>query len=103
MSDLQVFKKFVPGILGLAVEPKGRIKRMSKRDMRDECYNCEHQRKIPGDSHISCVKPDSSMKGDRHGIRNGWFFYPFNFDPTWKTKLCKKYSPVKSKEVQADE
>jgi hypothetical protein len=23
------------------------------------------------------------IEGDEHGIRNGWFNHPFNFDPTW--------------------
>ena len=24
-----------------------------------------------------------NVKGNQHGIKNGWFNYPFNFDPTW--------------------
>jgi hypothetical protein len=23
------------------------------------------------------------IKGDPHGIRNGWFNWPYNFDPIW--------------------
>lgn len=34
------------------------------------------------------------MTGNRHGIRNGWFFYPMVFDPGWKTKLCSNYKEI---------
>ena len=56
-----------------------------------ECCSCKNRRNIPGDCHLSCVKPDPNMTGNPHGIRNGWFFYPFNFDPTWKEKNCANY------------
>ena len=62
-----------------------------KRDKMNECYHCEHKRAVPGNTHIQCVKPDADMVGNEHGIRNGWFFYPSLFDPTWKTKMCKNY------------
>jgi hypothetical protein len=30
------------------------------------------------------VNPDKlNIKGNPHGIRNGWFNWPMNFDPTW--------------------
>jgi len=64
---------------------------MDKRNMMNECYSCEHKRSIPGDCHIQCANPDRNMKGNTHGIANGWFMYPFNFDPTWKTKDCANY------------
>ncbi len=56
-----------------------------------KCYSCSHRRSIPGDCHSSCAKPDKEMTGNAHGIRNGWFMYPFNFDPTWMTKECSNY------------
>jgi len=31
------------------------------------------------------------MVGNLHGIKNGWFFYPLLFDPTWKEVMCKNY------------
>jgi len=62
-----------------------------KRDMRNECYHCKHKREVPGNAHIRCVKPDNKMEGDMHGIKNGWFFYPLLFDPTWKEKECSNY------------
>ena len=30
-------------------------------------------------------------EGDIHGIRSGWFFYPYLYDPVWKEKDCKNY------------
>lgn len=64
---------------------------MSKRNKRTECYTCVHRRSIPGDAHSFCSKPDLEMKGNPHGIKSGWFFYPINFDPVWKEKLCNNY------------
>jgi hypothetical protein len=57
----------------------------------NRCYECEHKRDIPGDCHISCVNPDPNMTGLEHGIRNGWFRYPHNFDPTWANRKCDNF------------
>ena len=62
-----------------------------ERDMRTECYSCKYLRRVPGNAHIMCVKPDYAMRGNAHGIRNGWFLYPFVFDPVWKEQLCANY------------
>lgn len=67
-----------------------------KRNMMDECYSCEHRRTIPGDAHTRCSNPDPEMTGDEHGIKSGWFNYPENFDPVWKTKFCNNYESHKS-------
>jgi hypothetical protein len=61
------------------------------RNKMSECWSCKNKRPIPGDAHISCAKPDANMTGNKHGIRSGWFMYPFNFDPVWKEKLCDNY------------
>jgi len=58
------------------------------RNINTECYACIHRRRIQGDEHSLCARPDPGMTGNQHGIQAGWFNYPFNFDPTWKTKLC---------------
>lgn len=55
---------------------------MSKPD----CYKCKHRRNLIGDCHSRCVHPRGdkvSVKGNLHGIKNGWFFWPVNFDPVW--------------------
>ena len=70
--------------------------------MKPNCYECTHRGTVPGDTHSCCRYPgnDSSLlgffspqnkenakklniKADLHGIRNGWFFWPNNFDPAW--------------------
>ena len=56
-----------------------------------KCSTCKHKRSIPGDCHISCVKPDPDMEGNLNGIKNGWFIYPVNFDPIWGIKDCANY------------
>jgi hypothetical protein len=61
----------------------------------NECYSCVSKRNIPGDRHIACATPDVTMTGNAHGIRSGWFFYPVNFDPVWKEKMCKNFSEIK--------
>jgi hypothetical protein len=55
------------------------------------CYKCTFKRDVPGDCHISCSNPDKGMKGNKHGIKNGWFFYPILFDPIWMEKECMNY------------
>jgi len=63
----------------------------TKRTITNECHLCKNKRNVPGDCHIKCIKPDKKMTGNEHGIREGWFLYPFNFDPTWKTKMCNNF------------
>ena len=48
-------------------------------------------KRIIGNAHIKCIKPDPDMSGNEHGIRMGWFMYPIIFDPTWKEKDCSNY------------
>lgn len=62
-----------------------------KRTEINECYMCKYRQTIPGDAHTQCTKPDLKMTGNSHGISNGWFWYPINFDPIWKTKLCSNF------------
>ena len=81
--------------------------------MKPNCYDCKYRGDLPGDAHSKCTHPDSmgddplgailgmlasvqrispvttngaitlNIKGSAHGIRNGWFNWPFNFDPVW--------------------
>ena len=68
----------------------------TERTIMDECYKCIHRRAIPGDCHTCCAKPDAAMTGNKHGIREGWFMYPINFDPTWKAKMCGNFEAVEN-------
>ncbi|MCP3681648.1 MAG: hypothetical protein GY861_03065 [bacterium] len=61
-----------------------------------ECYTCKHMTDVIGNTHIECLKPDINMIGASHGIRMGWFMYPFLFDPTWKMKPCDNFESVEA-------
>lgn len=80
---------------------------------KPNCYECIYRHSIPGDCHSCCAHPSVNklgdnplsvlfallgkrmanesyvtgeelhIKGNEHGIRNGWFCWPFNFDPIW--------------------
>lgn len=65
---------------------------MEKRNKMNECYRCKYKESVPGNAHIKCNKPDPNMTGYKHGISNGWFYYPFLFDPVWKTKDCDNFT-----------
>ena len=62
----------------------------------NNCYNCKNHRTVPGDCHIQCNKPDPNMKGNLHGIVNGWFYYPFLFDPIWCDSNCNNFEAIKN-------
>ena len=94
--------------------------------MKPNCYKCRYRRDIPGDCHSSCAHPSVSnlgdnplevlftllgkrmpneshvigegldIKGNPHGIKNGWFCWPFNFDPIW-LENCDGYEEIKCK------
>lgn len=88
---------------------------------KPNCYECKWRSEIPGSCHSQCVNPKigelgsiaklaalfggdpqlyvegMTVEGDPHGIRRGWFMWPFNFDPVW-LKSCDgfeaKVTPV---------
>ncbi len=66
-------------------------------EIKTECFKCEHKRSIPGNYHISCLKPDANVcyTGHENGRKNGWFSYPFNFDPVWKMVKCENFKEKK--------
>ena len=37
------------------------------------------------------------VKGSSHGITNGWFNWPFNFDPVW-LESCNMFEELKENE-----
>lgn len=65
-------------------------------DKKFHCYSCKYRATIPGNCHSKCTNPKSAkelnIKGNAHGIKNGWFFFPFNYDPTW-LENCDGYEP----------
>lgn len=58
---------------------------------KPNCYDCAHRREIPGDAHTRCNNHKANVKGSLLGIRNGWFMWPLNFDPTW-LEACNGFS-----------
>jgi hypothetical protein len=83
------------------------------RGAKPDCYKCAHRRDLPGSCHSRCGHPKVlaaiqndplgeviamlgkrfgpmeppvtpvHVTGNPHGISNGWFHWPFNFDPIW--------------------
>lgn len=80
--------------------------------MKPDCYKCQHRRDLAGSAHSQCAHPSFQginaalgilatlrasqrvgpieekeggviVKGNPHGISNGWFMHPLNFDPVW--------------------
>ena len=60
------------------------------------CYQCKHRRTIPGDAHTQCAfqwnpKKQAIPEGSPRGIENGWWYFPFNFDPIWMIGECGEF------------
>lgn len=53
------------------------------KETKQDCYKCKHRKDLVGDYHSSCQAKSAVVKGHPHGIKNGWFFWPYNFDPIW--------------------
>jgi hypothetical protein len=82
------------------------------KDKKPDCYKCKYRGEVPGSAHSRCNHPKNKetlsnpmlglmailgsangnaipnlsklkVKGDPHGVRNGWFNFPFDFDPVW--------------------
>lgn len=90
--------------------------------MNPNCYECKHRRDIPGNCHSACHHPvlmarDGSVKmiallafwqthefapfnltAKEHGIKNGWFIWPINFDPVWLNS-CEGFEKKEGEEV----
>jgi hypothetical protein len=56
------------------------------------CYSCKYRRPVSGDTHSACAYSfwGANVTADPHGISNGWFIYPWNFDPIW-LRTCDGY------------
>ena len=92
---------------------------------KPNCYECKYRGRIPGSAHSMCNHPANeevlndpflamtsifasvgravplridtglNVKGAPHGVRNGWFNFPFSYDPTWLER-CDGFSPIKN-------
>lgn len=62
------------------------------------CSGCTYRQSIPGDCHSRCAfnwaespHPIPSTSSQR-ALQQGWFLFPFNYDPVWGPDEC----PAKS-------
>ena len=62
---------------------------------RPNCSECAHKGSIAGDAHIRCSNYSARVSGSLHGIKSGWFVWPFNFDPVWLIS-CNGFKPKES-------
>lgn len=53
---------------------------------KPNCYECKYRGELVGDAHSACHNLIANVKANPHGVKNGWFFHPVNFDPTWLEK-----------------
>jgi len=84
------------------IETSGNREFIGGIKMKPNCYKCEYKGSVPGDAHSCCKYPGTStdmfdmfnrnniilaqklnISGNAHGVRNGWFWWPVNFDPVW--------------------
>lgn len=99
---------------------------------KPDCYKCKHRRELRGDCHSSCAHPSGAgdnpygrvmatfasvgrvrpvksetaaglkVVGHPHGIQNGWFNWPWNFDPVW-LESCDGFEPKTSLDGAAND
>ena len=62
--------------------------------MKENCYKCKHRGLVTGSAHFSCGHPKNKnnflgdpqalgIKAKSHGVKSGWFMWPWDFDPVW--------------------
>lgn len=69
---------------------------------KPNCYKCVHRGEIPGNAHSSCNNHKAGAKGNPHGIKSGWFYWPLNFDPVWLLS-CEGFSDDKKDKMPTRE
>lgn len=73
---------------------------------KPNCYKCKHRADLVWSAHSRCSHPAAlyevalggvgmNVKGNEHGIRKGWFFFPLNFDPVW-LESCNGFEAISS-------
>ena len=88
-------------------------------DDKPDCYQCRHRGEVPGSAHSCCNHPAAgngpnpfailasvgrvtpvvniggaeklNIEANPHGVRRGWFNWPYNFDPVW-LKRCDGFT-----------
>jgi hypothetical protein len=72
---------------------------MTHNEIQSPCHQCKNARSIPGDCHIACANPPKVIEANEHGMKNGWFAFPLNFDPVWRTGECGNFDKKIEKET----
>jgi len=58
------------------------------------CYDCENRMEMVGSCHSSCrAALTAKVVGEEYGKKSGWFFWPFDFDPTWLVE-CDSFKDI---------
>ncbi len=60
-------------------------------DGKPNCYECTNRGTLDWSAHSCCSATDATVSADSHGIKNGWFLWPINFDPVWLL-TCNKFN-----------
>jgi hypothetical protein len=70
---------------------------------KTNCHECNHSGSNANmnSAHIHCSlfwKAGQRAKseypeGEEHGIKSGWYDFPYNYDPTWMKEECPYFSP----------
>ena len=55
-------------------------------DNSNLCYKCIHRRDLDYSAHSRCTQKYAKVEGHERGITQGWFVWPYNFDPVWLLK-----------------
>jgi hypothetical protein len=63
---------------------------MGRKMDKPNCYKCINRVDLVYDAHSRCVEVGARVAGNPHGIKHGWFAWPFNYDPVWLVS-CDSY------------
>ena len=50
---------------------------------KPDCYKCFYRAQTSFSHHSTCGNFHANVRGSVHGVRKGWFYWPFDFDPVW--------------------
>lgn len=64
---------------------------------KPDCYSCIYQKELSYSCHSECANHEAKVSANPHGIKNGWFMWPINFDPCW-LESCDGFSQRPDKE-----
>lgn len=70
---------------------------------KTNCCECKHSgsNSTMNSAHIHCSffwraghnSKSEHPEGVEHGVKNGWYDFPYNYDPIWMKEDCPQFSP----------